>query len=297
MTDYRFPGFTLPHQNWSKLPHQLIDALPQIETVAELKVILYVLRHTWGFAEYGRRKRITTDEFIHGRILRDGQRIDGGTGLSAPSVRTGLDLAERHGFLLVDIDDSDKARIRKYYTLNLLIDPEDQMVKDLPSEEKDLLSGGKSFTIDQRKKLFKETKGKEKDSQRKKPAAPAANKSDQDLPYQWPKDLKELGVGFEQIIGRGPLSRGEYAFWMNGSKQGGHGLRHYLRGGITLEEMRRAGREMIRAKLTIKSPASLWAFAWSIHAKASGNINDHDDLKALQARRQAEEAANHETYG
>jgi len=43
-----FPGFTEPTENWSKLPHSLIGALPDIRTVAELKVILYILRHTWA---------------------------------------------------------------------------------------------------------------------------------------------------------------------------------------------------------------------------------------------------------
>ena len=77
-----FPGFDEPHEHWSKLPHALIDQLPAISTMAELKVILYVLRHTWGNQDYEGGRRITLDEFSHGRKQRDGTRIDAGTGLS-----------------------------------------------------------------------------------------------------------------------------------------------------------------------------------------------------------------------
>ena len=74
-------GFAEPEQNWSKLPHQLIEALPLIETIGEMKVILYVLRHTWGY--HDDEKKITLDEFCNGRKRRDGSRLDGGTGLDS----------------------------------------------------------------------------------------------------------------------------------------------------------------------------------------------------------------------
>lgn len=114
-----FDGFDIPRQNYSKLPHDLIFALPEIETVAELKVIIYTLRHTWGYAEYGKPKRITVDEYMFGRKRKDGTRIDNGTGLSENSVRAGLEKAIEHGFLLVEVNDSDKARIEKLYCLNI----------------------------------------------------------------------------------------------------------------------------------------------------------------------------------
>ena len=31
-------------------------------------------RHTWGYREYGLKKHITLDEFMHGRKRRDGIR-------------------------------------------------------------------------------------------------------------------------------------------------------------------------------------------------------------------------------
>jgi len=113
----KFQGFDEPTQNWSKLPHQLIDALPLVETVAEMKCILYILRHTWGFSEFGAPKRITMDEFCHGRKTRDGTRLDAGLGMGKQAIRKGLQRAVEHGFINIMTDDSDAGRIEKYYIL------------------------------------------------------------------------------------------------------------------------------------------------------------------------------------
>jgi hypothetical protein len=126
MTD-KFVGFELPKENWSKLPHTLIEALPQITSMAELKVILYILRHTWGFQEFGEDqfKKITLDEFQNGRKARNKEtgkiyRMDHGTGLARANVIQGIRAAVAHGFIVKEQDDSDKARIENYYRLNML---------------------------------------------------------------------------------------------------------------------------------------------------------------------------------
>jgi hypothetical protein len=130
-----FPGFTGPEENWSRMPHALIEALPIIESLAEIKIVLYVLRHTWGFQEYDRPKHITIDELQHGRKREDGSRYDSGTGLSKPSVIDGVDRAVKHGFLFVEKDDSDKARKERRYRI--------RMSSDFTSEVKNLDTGGK----------------------------------------------------------------------------------------------------------------------------------------------------------
>jgi hypothetical protein len=111
----RFKGFATPKENWSKLPHEMIEAMPFVETVGELKVILYILRHTWGFQDED--KKITLDEFEHGRRRRNGSRIDNGLGLTRPTIIDGLKRAEEHGFIAVEVDTSDSARTKKYYSL------------------------------------------------------------------------------------------------------------------------------------------------------------------------------------
>lgn len=123
-SDPAFQGFAPPVENWSKLPHELINALPLIETIGEMKVILYVLRHTWGYQD--EEKRISLDEFCNGRkhsyryLKRHpdaSPRIDSGTGLSPNTVKDGIERAVKHGFLEVDEDASDRARIKRWYSL------------------------------------------------------------------------------------------------------------------------------------------------------------------------------------
>lgn len=159
----QFPGFDIPRQNWFKMPNNWTDITAGITSIAELKVVEYVLKHTWGYQEYGGRRRITNDEFMNGRRRKDGTRIDLGTGLSKPSVIAGLKAAVERGLLIEEVDDSDKARVKKYYSLRMLPSIHDEVdgaeepphapynagaeggVKDLNAGVKDLYSGVKNF--------------------------------------------------------------------------------------------------------------------------------------------------------
>jgi hypothetical protein len=150
MTDLPdFNGFHEPIENWCKLPFELIAQLPRISTKAELCVILYVLRHTWGYREYETPKPITMDEFENGRKKQDGSRIDAGIGMSVPSIREGLKSAEKHGFLQIHTDDEDKGRIEKSYRLAMYdyatTVKEIQGERNLPPEKNEGL-GGKKLT-------------------------------------------------------------------------------------------------------------------------------------------------------
>lgn len=115
----KFHGFAKPTENYSKLPHEFIKILPDIDSLAELKVVLYVLRHTWGFSEYDKPKKMTLDELQNGRKKRDGSRMDGGTGLSINSIKAGAEKAVDRGILKVEVDESDLARIEKRYCLSM----------------------------------------------------------------------------------------------------------------------------------------------------------------------------------
>lgn len=118
-TAQSFSGFDTPKQNWFRMPNEWIDICADISSLAEVKVVQYVMRHTWGHQEYGIRKRISVDEFMNGRWRRDGERMDKGTGLSKPSVITGLRSAVERGLLIEEVDDSDRARVKKYYSLRM----------------------------------------------------------------------------------------------------------------------------------------------------------------------------------
>lgn len=101
------------------MPNEWINICAEISSLAELKVVQYVMRHTWGGQEYGIRKRISIDEFMNGCWRRDGERMDKGTGLSKPSVIVGLRRAVERGLLIEEIDGSDKGRGKKYYSLRM----------------------------------------------------------------------------------------------------------------------------------------------------------------------------------
>ncbi len=116
-----FEGFPPPTKNFFSLPNEMINVIAHIDNMAELKVIIYVIRHTWGYQEYGITKTISVDEFMHGRKRHDGTRIDEGTGLKSDrSVKDGLKAAIDHGYLVYEIDKSDLARIKKSYALKMI---------------------------------------------------------------------------------------------------------------------------------------------------------------------------------
>src|SRR5215212_2941021 len=114
-----FPGFDRPESNFFRMPNSWTDITAEIDNIAELKVVEYVLRHTWGYQEYGIKKHITMDEFVHGRRRRDGSRMDRGTGLSERAVRYGLAKAVERGLVEEEIDDTDRGRVKKWYGLRM----------------------------------------------------------------------------------------------------------------------------------------------------------------------------------
>src|SRR6266513_1592535 len=149
-TDHLFAGFSKPEANFFRLPNEWTDITAKITSLAEMKLVEYVLKHTWGYSEFNMVKKITTDEFMHGRKRKDGERIDNGTGLSKPSVIAGLKSAVKHGLLEEETDDSDKARIKKYYKLKMRNSIEDDEPENVyaQSDVKNVYTGVKKFNID-----------------------------------------------------------------------------------------------------------------------------------------------------
>lgn len=135
----QFKGFSIPRSNYSMLPHAFIDLMGEDMDGSELKVTIYILRHTWGYQEFDLPKRITIDEFCNGRKKKDGTRMDKGTGLSDQSVRNGLEAAIKRGTVVMTEDATDKGRIKRYYSPRMelgvqLFDPSTQNLD--PTSEK-----------------------------------------------------------------------------------------------------------------------------------------------------------------
>jgi hypothetical protein len=138
----KFIGFSQPKSNYYKVPNEWVEILAFLDNVAEIKILNYLIRHTWGFQEYGIFKHLTVDEFMNGRKHKDGSRFDSGTGLSEMSVRNGIRRALEHGFIEVEIDDRDKGRIKKYYRLKMQqpdheLNEPDELERNQQQEEKE----------------------------------------------------------------------------------------------------------------------------------------------------------------
>lgn len=128
--DEVFSGFpTCLDDGFTPFPNAWFDIIMQIDNVAELKVVLYVARHTWGYqdrdGERERSKKIALDEFAHGRKRRNGSRIDGGTRLAMSTIQEGLKKAIAHEYLIFTADYSDLGRVKKYYGLKLIEEDEE----------------------------------------------------------------------------------------------------------------------------------------------------------------------------
>lgn len=165
MSERPYTGTPPEQTNWTKFPNKIIDHLHLITSGAELKIIVYIVRHTWGYNEFDEGKNISIDEFMHGRKRRNGTRIDDGCGLQKQAVISGIKAAIVHGFIDVDVDDRDAARVKKYYRLRGEGTPQCQDQTPQQTSMKVIQQGYESHTpgvwksyTDQRKTLKKETK-------------------------------------------------------------------------------------------------------------------------------------------
>jgi len=95
-----------------------IEIMRRAKSVSELRVLLYIARHSTfdPESEYGPIP-LFIDEFVNGRLLDNGTRMDQGTGLSKVSVSKGIRQAKEQGFLKVQLDFMDGGRNRRVYTI------------------------------------------------------------------------------------------------------------------------------------------------------------------------------------
>jgi hypothetical protein len=136
--DVVFPGFRKPTGQFYRVPNEFNDDIAEIDNLAELKVVLYIMRHTWGFKEgYGKFVKLTIDELMNGRKRTDGSRMDKGTGLSKQSVVTGVQRAVKHGYIIEIKDDKDKGREKKFYSIKMKKEEEEDTCQESRQGDKD----------------------------------------------------------------------------------------------------------------------------------------------------------------
>jgi Bacteriophage replication protein O len=82
----RFKGFLSPR--YTQVPDALFDELMSHLSGAELKVLLYIIRRTFGFKKDS--DNISLRQICNGIKTREGEVLDKGTGLSLSTVQIAL---------------------------------------------------------------------------------------------------------------------------------------------------------------------------------------------------------------
>ena len=112
-----FAGFRSPC--YTQVPDELFDELLPDLSGPEIKVLLYVIRRTFGFKR--KTDRISKRQLEHGITRRDGTVLDRGTGLSRRAIRLAIDsLVERNILLKRCGMNEDRGHETAEYALNIL---------------------------------------------------------------------------------------------------------------------------------------------------------------------------------
>lgn len=84
--EFRYKGFSPPH--YTQVPDDVMDVLMPELSGAELKVLLYIIRRTYGFKKNS--DAISLNQIMNGITKTDGSVLDRGTGLSESTVLSAL---------------------------------------------------------------------------------------------------------------------------------------------------------------------------------------------------------------
>src|SRR3954447_19308295 len=93
-----FDGFASP--NYTQVPDELFDVLLPRLADCELRVLLYIVRRTFGFKREA--DTIALFQMVHGITTREGQVLDSGTGLSKATVARGLAGLRTKGIIVAE---------------------------------------------------------------------------------------------------------------------------------------------------------------------------------------------------
>lgn len=123
---YKFSGFAAPF--YTQVPDAVFDELLPVLSGAELKVLMYIIRRTFGFKK--NRDNISLSQMASGIKTRDGHVIDGGTGLGKSSVIRALTTLEEKNIVLRTRRTTSKSGFEATtYALNVQDKPEKRVGK------------------------------------------------------------------------------------------------------------------------------------------------------------------------
>ncbi len=113
----RFKGFISPR--YTQVPDELFDGLMAYLSGAELKVLLYIIRRTFGFKKDS--DNISLRQICKGIKTREGEVLDKGTGLSLSTVQMALKgLLEKNCVITARNRSKEKGDEPTTYSLNML---------------------------------------------------------------------------------------------------------------------------------------------------------------------------------
>lgn len=90
-----FPGFVMPA--YTMTPNHIFDWLMPDLNLSETRVLLYIVRHTFGWQKEA--DAIGVRQFCEGIKRRDGTRVDRGTGLGRSTVLAAIKSLEEWGII------------------------------------------------------------------------------------------------------------------------------------------------------------------------------------------------------
>ena len=93
----KFKGFSRP--NTTPTPDEVFDTFMTQLTHAELKVLLYIVRRTFGFKKD--TDSISLNQISNGITTKDGRELDRGAGLSKQGAITAVQNLEKKGLIVV----------------------------------------------------------------------------------------------------------------------------------------------------------------------------------------------------
>jgi len=116
----KFKGFTKP--TYTQTPNEVFDMLLDILNGSELKVLLYIIRRTFGFKK--ENDNISLNQIVNGIKKKDGSIQDYGTGISKLSARNAVKgLIEKNVILKIRRKDKSGKDKSPNYSLNTIETP------------------------------------------------------------------------------------------------------------------------------------------------------------------------------
>lgn len=117
---FTFRGFHSP--NYTQVPDELFDELLPVLSGAELKVLLYIVRRTFGFKKPS--DNISLSQITDGIVTSTGKRLDGGTGLVKSTAALAVKgLVEKNIIVKVRNQAPRHGDMATTYALNLITIP------------------------------------------------------------------------------------------------------------------------------------------------------------------------------